>query len=104
MQHTRAMAAACRRPSRGNSFTPGIPISYSRTSLRSHSGGVPKISFSPYSPDKRKKRNQTKEKKQNPVTPRTKKAKPLLLHTLPPRLGNLLDLQLAHLLDGRGRN
>ena len=28
-------------------FPPGISISYPRTSLRSHSGSVPKISFSP---------------------------------------------------------
>ena len=106
MQHTRAMAAACRcPPSRGNSY---IFLQYThflpRTSLRSHSGGVPKISFSSYLPDTRKKRKKQRKGKQNPVTPITKRAKPLLLHTLPPRLGNLLGLQLAFLLDGRGRD
>ena len=93
----RAMAAACRCPTRGNGYIfPRYTHSYPQTSLRSHSGSVPKISFSPYPLTKRKKENEQRKKKATPAPPDPEKqAKPLLLHSLPPWLGSLLDLQLA---------
>ena len=41
-------------------FPSGIPISYPRTSLRSHSGSVPKISFSPKPPENTKQKKKKK--------------------------------------------
>ena len=48
----------------------GIPISYPRTSLRSHSEGVPEISFSParLTKEKEKDRQNTKQRKRKKRT------------------------------------
>ena len=46
-------------------FSSGIPISYPRTSLRSHSGSVPKISFSPNPPESTKQNKNKKRKTPN---------------------------------------
>ena len=45
-------------------FPSGIPISYPRTSLRGHSGSVPKISFSPKPPESTKQKKKKSEKPQ----------------------------------------
>ena len=84
------MAAAYRCPSGATAtFSPDIPISYPRTSLRSHSGGVLKISFSPYPPDKNEK-----EKNPNPTKSDCSSPPGLLRGRLKP----LLVLHLARIL------
>ena len=61
----------CRSPSRGTAtFFSGIPISYPRTSLRGHSGSIPKISFSQVPPEKGKKKKT--DRCNIPTSPKTK--------------------------------
>ena len=66
-------------------FSTGIPISYPRASLRSHSGSVPKISFSPKPPEstKQKKKKKRKTLTQPNQTVRAPRPPPRLTQTPP---------------------
>ena len=85
-------------------FSTGIPISYPRTSSRGYSGGVPEISCSPVRRKKETDKRQRKENKRKEKRHSDRQAQPLLLHSLPLRLGTSLDLRFALLLDARDRN